>query len=453
MAFRLTTRILTIRKGKAYLRFADEELGEGLTKARGFYERHIGCRLADFSIEEVEGCFSDRKVGGAGISVLGRFYSFRSRGLDDLLDGRETTRLSAAGIENCMDLRLRFFEFLSLNHSGFMSSESRERLLEEFSDELGLRPERLAEALWLDEEDNKVLVRLVDAPPERLHAVYNFEILATILSNSYALRVGPVRDGATVKFIFRNLRFYGLLFNLTESDEGYVFEVIGPLNIFGKASKFGYRMAILLYRLHQLSRRRPIECPFTMHFRKSRRKVSLDSAISALPDLSWPNVGDLRFHLFDSKVEAKIFSTFKTIDLGGWQVEREPEPISLAGSVFIPDFNLKRGEDEVLVEVVGFWLPEYKKRKRSKLDELHKKGIDNLLLLVDEKAKGDFESITEYPIFTYSKKGTSYRIPYSRLLGYLDARFPRETPPAAEGRKPAEPSYVERDDGRYKVFW
>jgi predicted nuclease of restriction endonuclease-like RecB superfamily len=444
---------MSVRKGVAHPKYADEAMTRELSEASDWYERMIDTKFSDYDEEEIKSLFSDSKVATLGISVFSRFYSFRARNLDDLLDQSQLAVLSEMGIANCMDLRLRFFEHLSLDHSGFLSSESRDFMMGEFAEEMGLSKDVLEDALWLDEEDNRVLVRLTESRPQDPGGMYNFEVLSTILCSSYSLRIGPIIDGSLTRFVFRNLRLYGLLFNILSSEGGVVFHVEGPLTIYGKSSKFGYRLALLIYRIYQLYSRRKFSCHIEVEFRKSKKKVLLEVESDQMPPLSWPNIGDLRLNLFDSKVEAKLYSTFKAIDLNGWSVEREPRPISYGDSLFIPDFSLQRGEAEVLVEVIGFWLPEYKKRKRAKLREMARGGLEDLLLIVDEKMAGEFRDITKYPIFEYSRRGTSYKIPFARILGYLESKYPDDRPPSKRRSRVEKPEYIEREDGRYKVFW
>jgi predicted nuclease of restriction endonuclease-like RecB superfamily len=235
---------ITVRKGKAHPKFADAETRKELSKARDLYEDSLGIKMSEFSDEAVRLCFSDRKAAESALSVLARFYAFRSRSLGVLLGEEKTRDLSEMEIEGCVSLRLKFFEFLSTDHSGFMSSEARESLLAEFAGGIGVTGGQLEEALWLDEDDSKVLERVGETSSPDLHAVYNLEVLSAILCNSYELRLGPISDGGTVKFIFKNLRFHGLLFRTSSTDDGFVFQVDGPMGLFGRANKFGYRMAM-----------------------------------------------------------------------------------------------------------------------------------------------------------------------------------------------------------------
>ena len=294
---------------------------------------------------------------------------------------------------------------------------------------------------------------MVEAPPESLGRVLNMEMVAAMLCSSYLMRLGPVAEGSSLKFVFRNLRFYGLLYRIERTQDGLIFEVDGPLNIFGRPQRLGYRMMILVFRLRQLWLKREFDCGLSIEFRKGKKRAALELKVSELPDLAWPNVGELKLELFDSKVEAKIYSTFKAIDLGGWRIEREPTPFVAGSFVFIPDFSVTREGNQVFIEVVGFWTPEYKKRKKAKFQEIAKAGLGNLIILVDEKAEGDFEAMTDFPIFTYTRAGSSYRIPYSAILDYLEARFPRREPEKPRQETPGRPTYVKHGEGKYKVFW
>ncbi len=446
---------MSIRKGRAHPAFADDGTEMEMARARDLFESQLGSRRGDVDEQEFRRCFSNPKTAEIGLSVLTRYYSFRSHELNEVLEDSVLQSLSRAGINDCMELRLRLYEFLTERYSGFMSTEERGRALAEFAARLGLDAVSLEQALWLDEGDSRALVRLSDAPPDSLKGAYNLEVLSAILCNSQAATLGPIGQGLPAKFAFRALRLYGLFYRLVKAEGGLVFEVDGPLGLFGRASKFGYRHTLLVYRLRQLALRRDFDCNLSILFRKSKRALEYACRISDLPDLSWPNVGDLKLQLFDSKVEAKVFSTFRAVDLGGWRVEREPSPVVCegTGTVFIPDFKLTRGNSEVLVEVIGFWLPEYRRKKKAKLEELRKAGIENLLLLVDEKLEEDFAKLTDYPVMPYSRAGTSYRIPYARILGFLEERYPAPKGAGPQVASPQTTKYVERRGGRYRVFW
>ena len=67
---------------------------------------------------------------------------------------------------------------------------------------------------------------------------------------------------------------------------------------------------------------------------------------------------------------------------GHWRMVRESEIILLDDTVMIPDFELIDTHDEnrrILIELVGFWHPQYLRRK---IEKVHAANCAHLLLLV-----------------------------------------------------------------------
>jgi predicted nuclease of restriction endonuclease-like RecB superfamily len=66
-----------------------------------------------------------------------------------------------------------------------------------------------------------------------------------------------------------------------------------------------------------------------------------------------------------------------------WRLEREVDLIPIPGSVMIPDFRLVHPDGrEFLLEIVGYWRPEYLQKKFS---QVRKAERDNLILAVSER--------------------------------------------------------------------
>lgn len=64
----------------------------------------------------------------------------------------------------------------------------------------------------------------------------------------------------------------------------------------------------------------------------------------------------------------------------GWSLHREERPMAVAGEVFLPDFTLRHVDGrEALVEIVGFWTPEY---LEAKLRKVRGAGLAHLVLVV-----------------------------------------------------------------------
>jgi predicted nuclease of restriction endonuclease-like RecB superfamily len=85
---------------------------------------------------------------------------------------------------------------------------------------------------------------------------------------------------------------------------------------------------------------------------------------------------------------------------------REDELIVVGDTVMIPDFSLTHRKDgrRALLEIVGFWHPEYLRRKLAKVQEA---GRQDLILLVYESvnvAEGTFEAASAGEVLTFSRK-------------------------------------------------
>jgi uncharacterized protein len=88
---------------------------------------------------------------------------------------------------------------------------------------------------------------------------------------------------------------------------------------------------------------------------------------------------------FDSRLEADFASEFEQ-KMGGkrghWRLTRESEVLLLGDTVMIPDFILADDQDEsrkIMVELVGFWHPQYLRRK---IEKVRAANCSHLLLLV-----------------------------------------------------------------------
>ena len=68
----------------------------------------------------------------------------------------------------------------------------------------------------------------------------------------------------------------------------------------------------------------------------------------------------------DSALEATLLRGFRR-SKSDWTILREPVVFRVGSQLFFPDFVLARGADRVVVEVVGFWTPDYLERKLAQL--------------------------------------------------------------------------------------
>ncbi len=109
-------------------------------------------------------------------------------------------------------------------------------------------------------------------------------------------------------------------------------------------------------------------------------------------------------HIFDSSIEQTFAEEFTALarsqGVDGWRLEREPEPLLLDHSIFIPDFAVTRSHQRIYVEILGFWTPSYRERKLQKLLQLQDR--QDLVLALPIDAKETFSTIlSAFPIILY----------------------------------------------------
>jgi predicted nuclease of restriction endonuclease-like RecB superfamily len=79
---------------------------------------------------------------------------------------------------------------------------------------------------------------------------------------------------------------------------------------------------------------------------------------------------------FDSSVEEAFAKKWGTEAREGWSLRRAGRILQRGQTVFVPDFVLNHLDGrEVLLEIVGFWTPEYLQAKIEKLKLFEDQGI------------------------------------------------------------------------------
>jgi predicted nuclease of restriction endonuclease-like RecB superfamily len=93
---------------------------------------------------------------------------------------------------------------------------------------------------------------------------------------------------------------------------------------------------------------------------------------------------------FDSDVERTLATKWERAHTE-WELVREDDVLDLGAEVMIPDFAIEHPDGRrVILEIVGFWTPEY---LTEKLEKIRAADVDNLVLAVSERlgcAEEDF---------------------------------------------------------------
>jgi predicted nuclease of restriction endonuclease-like RecB superfamily len=211
---------------------------------------------------------------------------------------------------------------------------------------------------------------------ESLIARYNLEVARAALYWSDQMQV-QIYDN--FKDFWRYLKLFKLMFWAAPIEGGYTVTLDGPISPFVRATtRYGRQFAAFLPALF-LGRRWQMEA--TVHLPQWRQTLHYRLDHTTPLASHFQRSGE-----FDSRLEADFAAEFHERfgdERGRWLLTREDEVILLGDIVMIPDFAFTHKKDgrRALVEIVGFWHPDYLARKVAKARAAAR---SDLILLVYE---------------------------------------------------------------------
>lgn len=247
-------------------------------------------------------------------------------------------------------------------------------ILQEFESRYGSLPENL----YGDLPNQHILLKVKQGlKAETLVRRYNLALAQGIL---YRCQFMQVKVWDSYKTIFHYLKLAQLMHRIRNDRDHYIIEIDGPFALFRRTQKYGVNLARFLPALLLCDK---WEMTATINTEQGLRYFYLDKNCGLA---SHYHAG----HPFDSTVEEAFFRTFSQRK-SDWQIERESEVIDLGDTVLIPDFTLSHPDGrKALLEIVGFWTPEYLSKK---LDKLARARCRNLIVAVNSNlncSKDDF---------------------------------------------------------------
>ncbi|MBV9228438.1 MAG: DUF790 family protein [Chloroflexi bacterium] len=275
-------------------------------------------------------------------------------------------------------LRQRLFERgPTYTPSQLFQPLTREETIKSVADELGMAPEQVEAGLFADRPASYLLTDAgPEWTPEGLLARYNLELARGVLYWASHVQI-EVHSG--YKDLWKYLKLFKLMFWVSSQQDGYVIDLDGPISPFVSATmRYGRQFAAFLPALLLCERWRmaaTVRSPQT----QAMTRYHLDYT------------SPLRTHfaqsgLFDSRLEADFAREFEERfggKRGQWLLTREDEVLVLGDTVMIPDFAVtqKHTGNRILIELVGFWHPDYLRRK---VEKVRAAQCHHLLLLVYE---------------------------------------------------------------------
>ncbi len=254
---------------------------------------------------------------------------------------------------------------------------TRQDVLQEVAHELELAPDQLDTLLFADRHASYQLT--TSGPqwtPTSLLARYNLELARGVLYWASYITIA-VNDN--YKDIWKFIKLFKLMFNATIiEDGGYKIDLDGPISPFVTSTlRYGRQLAAFLPAL--------LLCEQWQMWAHIYPPQSRGEMLYYLDSTSSLQSHFKRSGPFDSRLEADFAHDFELkmgTKRGHWRLIRESEVILLGNTVMIPDFVLLDEQEEqrkILVELVGFWHPQYLRRK---LEKVRAANCAHLLLLV-----------------------------------------------------------------------
>lgn len=259
---------------------------------------------------------------------------------------------------------------------------------------LGLAAAEVERLLYADAPRAAILVRAPALDGRRLLDRYNLELARALLLD--ATRVTVTARGGWRR-IFRAVKLARLMYRIERAGKrAYRVELTGPAAAFvTRPERYGRRLARVVPALARAPGWR-LEAEVarggrTLRYRLDSRAPVGRGRAQAAYDSTW------------ERSLARDFAGKLGPDRRGWSLSREDTPVAAGGEVFLPDFTLRHRDGRVaLVEIVGYWTPEYLEAKLRKVEAA---GLRNLLLVAYRGlAAGRLETVAPGRVLWFTGK-------------------------------------------------
>ncbi|MHC4702369.1 MAG: DUF790 family protein, partial [Planctomycetota bacterium] len=302
-----------------------------------------------------------------------------------LLDDRSVFQTDSSG--QAARLRLKVFSRVACYHP---LVEKPDRLFEHdeakmkahVADELGLSWDQIERGLYADVMAFQQLEQFEGYPnPSAFLSRYNVAQLQACLYRAETMTVMATDD---LKTILRYAKLARLLHEIERlGPSKYRITFSGPASVLRQTRRYGVNFAKFLPALLACKRWRMTASLKTPWNTPAKLILSADDGFTS--HLPAPDE-------FDSALEESFAKKFGA-QRDGWQLVREGEILHERQKTFVPDFTFRHEDGtQVLLEIVGFWTPEYLAHRRRTLRLFRNHRI---LIALPEKSMRDGAHIGE----------------------------------------------------------
>ena len=361
------------------------------------------------------------------ISLLESEYDYKLvRGLFTLLERRcifgRLNTLSTIATPTLV--RKKLFEE-SAKQGLALSDLQRQDIIQQIANQMHISFDDVETIMWSDKDENLILTQFDVINTKDLILWYNLSLFQTLLFRCTELEF-YVKGGIYWKQVLRNIKRYGLMYNLeyhsanNADDDSIKCILEGPFSLFKMTDKYGTSMAKLLpsivgtptWKINGsiVKKTDSGQKIYSFELSSENTKEFLRSRIESEHQNDGNGIDP--DYVYDSSLEAsfakKFHQHFDQNDKFGWKISREPDPLIADGKAMIPDFLFERFGRKVYFEIVGFWTKDYLERKSAKLkvlfdDNENDKNIDLLVAVNSDLSCSQIETISKDRIFTFKK--------------------------------------------------
>ena len=304
------------------------------------------------------------------------------RGLAHLLNRSFSTFETVSPLDPPM-LRERVFASSAQSVPSLQASQrTMEQVAETLSQDLdrAVLPEQVKEGLYADLPENQILTSFEAPTPEALVHRYNLSQVQGVFYRASHMVINAHRnDPGQYKLLFRYMKLFQLMTYIEgDADHGFTLTIDGPTSLFKPSTRYGLAIAKVLPALLHVTRwslAAELQISDSYSGKTRQGRFALDSDCELVSHYPPGKT-------YDSLLEEGFVDRWNKSKTE-WRLEREVDLIPIPGSVMIPDFRVVHPDGRTfLVEIVGYWRPEY---LRKKFSQVRQSGRDDLILAVSER--------------------------------------------------------------------
>ncbi len=292
-----------------------------------------------------------------------------------LLDDASVYKTDSEG--RAAKLRLQVFTEASryhplVEHADRLFEHDQKKIKSRLAQNAGLPWEQIEQNLYCDVIEYQRLEKFEGyANAQALLSRYNVAQLQACLYRAENMIIQAEDD---FKTILRYAKLAHLLHKIERIDKSrYRITLTGPASVLHESRRYGVNFARFLPALLACKSWEITALVKTPWNRPARLMLSdKDGFTSHLPS---PRE-------FDSSLEESFAVKFGDVRCG-WQLIREGEILHKYQKTFVPDFTFRHDDGtQVLMEIVGFWTPEYLENRRETLKQFQNQKI---IIAINEK--------------------------------------------------------------------